>query len=326
MSPAVLDDLLENTIAFKDPHLLVGFRTHDDAAVYRLPRGETVIQTVDFFTPVVDDPYIWGAIAAANSLSDIYAMNGRPLFALNIACFPKKLPVALWREVVRGGADKASEAGVVIAGGHTIDDEEPKYGLVVTGVVDPETMWTNEGAQPGDALVLTKPLGSGVISTALRSGAIDASAAQPMVDVMLELNRAAAETLANFEVHACTDITGNGLLGHAAEIARSSKVKLEIGMARVPFVELALSLAETGAFPGGSWANREYLQNFAIYPKDFPETSILLLCDAQTSGGLLAALPENQAHEAVRRLKHAGMVRSAVIGRVLDGEGIQVIL
>lgn len=325
MSPAVLDELLASMIAHKDPQLLVGFRTHDDAAVYRLPSGEAIIQTVDFFTPVVDDPYTWGAIAAANSLSDIYAMNGRPLFALNIACFPKKLPTSLWCEVIRGGADKAHEAGVVIAGGHTIDDAEPKYGLAVTGVVDPKTMWTNQGARPGDALVLTKPLGSGVISTALRSATIDAHAAQPMVDVMLKLNRGATKIFGHFEVHACTDITGNGLLGHAAEIARSSKVKLEISMARVPFLELALSLSEKGLFPGGTWANRGYLQDFVSYPENFPETDILLLCDAQTSGGLLAALPGNQAEEAVRRLKDAGMSESAVIGRVLEGEGMQVI-
>ncbi len=325
MSPAELDKLLSCVTATTDPNLLVGIRTHDDAAVYRLPSGEAVIQTVDFFTPVVDDPYTWGAIAAANSLSDIYAMNGRPLFALNIACFPKKLPMELWCEVLRGGADKAREAGVVVAGGHTVDDPEPKYGLVVTGLIDPRTMWTHEGARPGDALVLTKPLGSGIISTALRAGKISMETARPMIQVMLELNRAAAEILSHFDVHACTDITGNGLLGHAAEIARTSKVKLEMTMGKVPILELAHSLSETGPFPGGTWANREYLQAFVSYPENFAENKILLLCDAQTSGGLLAVLPENQAKEAVHKLWNAGMKWSAIIGRSLEGEGIQII-
>jgi len=324
MSPAVLDELLSSVTANRDPNLLVGIRTHDDAAVYRLPSGETIIQTVDFFTPVVDDPYTWGAIAAANSLSDIYAMNGRPLFALNIACFPKKLPTEIWCAVLRGGSDKAQEAGVVIAGGHTIDDAEPKYGLAVTGWIDPQKMWTHEGAQPGDALVLTKPLGSGIITTALRAGKIDAQVAQPMIQAMLELNRAAAEVLSRFEVHACTDITGNGLLGHAAEIARSSKVRLEIAFSQVPIVELALRLAETGPFPGGTWANREYLQDIVTYPADFAEKNILLLYDAQTSGGLLAVLPQSQAQEAVSELKKAGISMSAIIGRTLQGEGIQI--
>ena len=324
MSPAVLDEILGSVLAARDPNLLIGVRTHDDAAVYRLPSGETVIQTVDFFTPVVDDPYTWGAIAASNSLSDIYAMNGRALFALNIACFPKKLPTSLWREVIRGGVDKASEAGVIIAGGHTTDDAEPKYGLAVTGIVDPDKMWTNHGAQPGDALVLTKPLGSGVITTALRSGRIDVQKAQPMIDIMLELNRKAAEILSKFDVHACTDITGNGLLGHAAEIAKASKVKFEISLSQVPIVELATPLSKEGNFPGGSWANREYLEGYASYPKDFAETDILLLCDAQTSGGLLASLPTSQAAEAAKQLQHAGVNSHHIIGRVLEGEGIEI--
>jgi selenide,water dikinase len=325
MSPAELDKLLSSVTANMDPSLLVGIRTHDDAAVYRLPSGEAIIQTVDFFTPVVDDPYTWGAIAAANSISDVYAMNGRPLFALNIACFPKKLPMELWCEVLRGGADKAREAGIVIAGGHTIDDAEPKYGLVVTGLIDPRTMWTHEGAKPGDALVLTKPLGSGIISTALRAGKITMETAQPMIRVMLELNRGAAEILSHFDVHACTDITGFGLLGHATEISRSSKVKLEFAFSQVPILDLAVALAETGPFPGGTWSNREYLQDIVSYPANFTEKNILLLCDAQTSGGLLATLPDNQAQDAISELKNAGMRMSAIIGRALKGEGMEII-
>jgi selenide,water dikinase len=186
-------------------------------------------------------------------------------------------------------------------------------------------MWTHEGAKPGDALVLTKPLGSGIISTALRAGKINMDDAQPMIQIMLELNRGAAEVLSRFEVHACTDITGNGLLGHAAEIARTSKVKLEIAFAQVPILELALSLSKTGPFPGGTWANREYLQDIVSYPADFAEKNILLLCDAQTSGGLLAVLPENQANRAIVELKEAGMSMSAIIGRALKGEGIEII-
>ncbi len=325
MDPAVLDQLLSSVTANKDPNLLVGITTRDDAAVYRLPSGEAIIQTVDFFTPVVDDPYTWGAIAAANSLSDVYAMNGRPLFALNVSCFSKKLPTEIWCEVLRGGSDKAREAGIVIAGGHTVDDVEPKFGLAVTGLIDPKTMWTHRGARPGDALVLTKPLGSGIITTALRAAKINAETAQPIIQIMLELNRTASEILARFDVHACTDITGNGLLGHAAEIARTSKVRLEISFAQVPILDLAFSLAEAGSFPGGTWSNREYLQEIVSYPADFAEKDILLLCDAQTSGGLLAALPEDQAKEAVRELRNAGMQWSAIIGRTLEGDGIQVI-
>jgi selenide,water dikinase len=325
MSSAVLDQLLSSVTANKDPRLLVGISTHDDAAVYRLPSGEALIQTVDFFTPVVDDPYTWGAIAAANSLSDIYAMNGRPLFALNISCFSKKLPTEIWCEVLRGGSDKAREAGIVIAGGHTIDDAEPKYGLAVTGLVNPDSMWTHEGARPGDALVLTKPLGSGVITTAIRSGKIGAETAQPIIQVMLQLNRTASEIFSHFDVRACTDITGNGLLGHAAEIAHASKVRLEFAFGQMPILDLAVSLAEAGPFPGGTWSNREYLEKVVSYPADFAEENILLLCDAQTSGGLFAALPENQAKEAVRELRNAGMPWSAIIGRALEGEGIQVV-
>ncbi|MBU0508634.1 selenide, water dikinase SelD, partial [bacterium] len=224
MDPAELDRMLKGLPMPTDPNLILGYSSRDDAAVYRLPSGECIVQTVDYFTPVVDDPYDYGAIAAANSLSDVYAMNARPLFALNICCFPRKLPSEIWGNVLRGGAEKAAEAGISIVGGHTVDDPEPKYGLVVTGIVDPAKMWTNGGAQAGDALILTKPIGTGLITTALKNEVVTASEAGEAIGAMKELNRSAQNVLADFEVHSCTDITGNGLIGHAAEMVEASGV------------------------------------------------------------------------------------------------------
>jgi len=213
---------------------------------------------VDFFTPVVDDPYDYGAIAAANSLSDVYAMNGRPLFALNICCFPKNLPAELWNRVLRGGADKAIEAGIPIVGGHTVDDPEPKYGLVVTGLVNSSNYWTNEGARPDDALILTKPIGTGLITTLLKNSTIDLEQAQEAIISMRMLNRTAAQVLSQFEVHACTDITGNGLLGHASEIAEASRVGMEFSLGAIPMFQTARQFADSGKFPGGTFANQRY--------------------------------------------------------------------
>jgi selenide,water dikinase len=308
-----------------DVNLLVGFSHADDAAVYRLPSGETIVQTVDFFTPVVDDPYEYGAIAAANSLSDIYAMNGRPLFALNIACFPKQYPAELWREVLRGGAEKAIEAGIPIAGGHTVDDMEPKYGLVVTGIVDPNNFWTNIGAQAGDAIILTKPIGTGLITTALKNGDVDSKDAREAIEAMKTLNRAAQTVLSGFDVHACTDITGNGLLGHAAEVAKASKVRLEFSLTKVPFFATALRLAPDGKFPGGSRANRRYLGDYVSVAERLPEDQVWLLFDSQTSGGLLAFLPKSQLEEALTQLHAAGIASAAHVGWVHHGSGIEIV-
>jgi selenide,water dikinase len=292
--------------------------------VYRLPSGELLLQTVDFFTPVVDDAYDYGAIAAANSLSDVYAMNGRPLFALNVCCFPRKYPAELWNAVLRGGAEKAMEAGIAIVGGHTIDDQEPKYGLVVTGIVQPGKYWTNEGAKVGDALILTKPLGTGIITTSLKNETVAVAEATDAIAGMKTLNKVAAETLAHFEVHACTDITGNGLIGHASEIAVASKVGMEFRLSDFPFYRAALSLAESGKFPGGTFANKRYYEALVEESVGADERTVWLLYDAQTSGGLLAALPHKQAGSAVEELHKAGVTAAAVVGSVTAGHKIRL--
>jgi len=322
MDPAVLDIMLEGLPSRRDENVLVGFDFRDDATAYRLPSGEVIVQTLDFFTPVVDDPYDYGAIAAANSLSDIYAMNGKPLFALNICAFPKSQPVELWREVLRGGADKALEAGIVIAGGHTVDDTEPKYGLVVTGIVDPNQIWSNDGARAGDVLLLTKPLGTGVVTTALKNEAITAAGAADAVRWMKELNRAAAEALSGHGLKAVTDITGNGLLGHAAEVARASGVKFIIHANKLPVLEAALPLAEQGKVPGGTRSNKLYLGDY-VQMKDVPLVLQWICYDAQTSGGLLACVPRGEIVAVMRSLEKAG-VFFCEIGEVIPGEGIEV--
>lgn len=323
MDPAVLDLMLEGIPTRKDDNLLVGFDYRDDATAYRLPSGEVIIQTVDFFTPVVDDPYDYGAIAASNSLSDIYAMNGRPLFALNICAFPKSQPVSIWREVLRGGADKALEAGIVIAGGHTVDDKEPKYGLVVTGLVDPSSIWSNNGARPGDILVLTKPLGTGMITTALKNERMTTEQAKEAIDWMKLLNRGAADALNGFGVKAVTDITGNGFLGHAAEMARGSRVKMQIRANSIPVLELVWPLAEQGMVPGGTKMNRLYLGDFVQF-HGVSSAIEWVLYDAQTSGGLFAAIPRETFDSAKASLSKNN-VFFAEIGEVISGSGIEVV-
>ncbi|RPH95145.1 selenide, water dikinase SelD [candidate division KSB1 bacterium] len=324
MDPAELDRILNGLPGLTDPNLLVGISHKDDAAVYRLPSGELIVQTVDFFTPVVDDPYDYGAIAAANSISDIYAMNGRPLFALNICCFPRKYPPEIWHEVLRGGAEKAMEAGIPVVGGHTVDDAEPKYGMVVTGLVVPGRYWTNEGAQFGDALILTKPIGTGLLTTAIKSGTLASEDVADAIFAMKTFNRAAAEVLSRFDVHSCTDITGNGLIGHACEIMEASAVGLDISLNQVPLFKRAAEVAETGKFPGGTFSNRNYYGSFVDIAPDLSESRVWLLFDAQTSGGLLAALPPEQAKSALNELHAAGVRDAAIIGSVTATKRLQI--
>lgn len=323
MDPAVLDLMLDGLPTRKDDNLLVGFDYRDDATAYRLPSGEVLVQTLDFFTPVVDDPYDYGAIAAANALSDVYAMNGRPLFALNICAFPKKLPAEIWREVLRGGAEKALEAGIIIAGGHTIDDIEPKYGLVVSGIVDPNRIWNNKGARAGDMLVLTKPLGTGIVTTALKNEELTAEDAAEAVKWMKLLNRDIAYTLSYLEIKSATDITGNGFLGHAAEMARGSKVKMRIDAASIPVIDAAWPNARQSKVPGGTKMNRLYLGDYVTF-KNVSQDLQWLLFDAQTSGGLLLAIPASVIDEATSMLK-AKELFYAVVGEVEAGSGIEVI-
>lgn len=311
----------------EDARLLVGLQTSDDAAVFQMAGDLAIIQTVDFFAPIVDDPYTFGQIAAANSMSDIYAMGGDVLFALNIAAFPDDLDPAILTRIFEGGADKLAEAGAVIAGGHTVSDPEPKYGLVVTGQVNRDRIWTKAGAQPGDRLVLTKPIGSGIVSTALKRGEATAGQVQAAVSTMAMLNKPASEAARDLPVHACTDITGFGLLGHAAEMAAKSGVRLEIEAASVPLLDGALALAEAGNVAGGLGRNRAYFTNESdarvSVDAGVDDTAAKVLFDPQTSGGLLFAIGHAESEALREALADAG-VSAWAIGEVVPGSGIRV--
>jgi selenide,water dikinase len=310
----------------KDPRALVGHETHDDAAVYLLDAEQAIVETVDFFTPVVDDPFTFGRIAAANAFSDVWAMGARPLFALNLVGFPVgKLPLQVLTEILRGGADAAREAGAPILGGHSIDDPEPKYGLAVTGIVHPARILRNVGARPGDALLLTKALGTGVISTAIKRGNAPEAAAAAAVRSMSALNKVAGEVLARSgAVDALTDVTGFGLLGHALEMAEGSGVRLRLRAAAVPLLPGARELAAAEVVPGGSKANLAWAAPRVAFPEALPAPERLLLADAQTNGGLLAAVRPERAEWLLRELADAG-VEPALIGEVLPaGEGARI--
>lgn len=307
----------------QNPRLLVGIETSDDAGVYLLDEDTALIQTLDFFPPMVDDPYTFGQIAAANSLSDVYAMGGRPLTAMNIVAFPAALlKDGILPEILRGGQDKVKEAGAVLMGGHTIDDPEPKYGLSVTGVVHPDKIWRNVGAKPGDALILTKPLGTGVLATAFRAEMFD-DGWQVAIHSMATLNRVAAETLANFTVNACTDVTGFGLLGHLHEMASGSGVSVAVEHATVPLLPEAAEAANMGLVPAGAYANRGHFGQLGVsIGAQVPENIADLLWDPQTSGGLLISLPATQAGGLLAALHSAGVQNAACIGQVIGiGKG-----
>ena len=302
-----------------DPNVLVGIDTADDAGVYRLNDETALIQTLDFFTPIVDDPYLFGQIAATNSLSDVYAMGGKPLTAMNIVTFPIcRLAPEVLLAILSGGQQKIAEAGAVMLGGHTIDDDEPKYGLSVTGVVHPDKVLTNAGARPGDALILTKAIGTGVLYTALKAELFPAGVAAAAAS-MTQLNRYAAEVMTRFSVHACTDITGFGLLGHAFELAAGSAVDLELDSRTVPLLPDAAEAAGMGLVPAGAYANRDYLKQVEFRP-DVPVNLQDLLFDPQTSGGLLISLAEDLASDLLAELHAAGVAVAARIGRV-TGKG-----
>ncbi len=305
-----------------DPNVIVGTALPDDAGVYRLRADLALAQSVDVFTPVVDDPYDYGRIAAANSLSDLYAMGARPILALNVIGFPvNKLPLSIMADILRGGAEKAHEAGVVVLGGHTIDDEEPKYGLAVTGIVQPDRVISNVGAKPGDFLVLTKPLGTGTITTALKQKKAHPDHVAEAVEIMATLNAGAMEAMLEVGVHACTDITGYGLLGHLHELLLASGVAAEVQVERVPIMDAAWGYAEQDIFPGGSRSNRIYLEgNKLVHWDGLDRTRQLLLCDAQTSGGLLMAVAPDKVDALVRALKARQTPAAAVIGRIIEGE------
>ncbi len=317
MDALTLSEVLRRLPVTHDPNLLVGMETGDDAGVYRIAPDLALVNTVDFFPPIVDDPYDFGRIAAANALSDIYAMGARPLTAMNLVAFPKEgLALEVLHEILRGGSDKLAEAGVALVGGHSVTDPEPKYGLAVTGLVDPARIVTNAGARPGDRLVLTKPIGVGIVTTALKQGVADARAVEAAVESMARLNRRAAKLMVEYEAHACTDITGYGLLGHALEMATASGVALRIAHRRVPHFSAALELRALGVAPGGLAANRRAFNGKVWFGDAVPDAWRDLLFDPQTSGGLLVALPEAGAGRLAERLAAEGFGDAAVIGRV----------
>lgn len=304
--------------------MLVGLSDPDDAAVWKLDDERALVATTDFFTPVVDNPYDYGAIAAANALSDIYAMGGRPFMALNIAALPTDLPTEITAEIFRGGVEKAREAGVVLAGGHTIQDKEPKYGLVVLGFADPSRMLTKGGARPGEKLLLSKPLGFGVITTALKRGLADPSDVAEAVGWMKRLNRAASELALEFGVRGGTDITGYSLLGHGLEVANASGVGLRFTFGKIPFTRGAQRYAADWIFPGGSSDNRTYYGSQVRFASDIDEISQMLLFDAQTSGGLLLSVPAGNLEALLDRAAVVGQVLWEV-GEVVEGTGIEVL-
>jgi selenide, water dikinase len=302
-----------------DSNILVGTETSDDAAVYRLDPERALVSTVDFITPVVDDPFVYGQIAAANSLSDIWAMGARPLFALNLVGFPPDLiPQEVLGAILEGGASKAAEAGIPIVGGHTVRDDEPKYGLAVNGLVHPDRVIRNRGAQPGDVLVLTKPLGIGIITTAIKRDLANEALMARAIEVMAALNRGAGEAIAGLGVSAATDVTGFGLLGHLHEVTAASGVGAEISFGRVPVIEGALRLAGQGCVPGGSQDNLAFLnQESAVgWDEKLDDAKRLVLADAQTSGGLLIAVPESKLQVLLDTLSSGASLASAVIGGI----------
>ncbi len=329
-----LSAILSKFPAGTDPNLIVGNAESDDAAVYRIPGGHAVIQTIDFFTPVVDDPRLFGRIAATNALSDVYAMRGRPVLALAIVAFPMKiLPGEMLEEIMGGGAEKVAEAGAVIGGGHSIDHDIPLYGLSVTGVVEESRVTRNAGARPGDALVLTKPLGIGVTIRAGRSDSasltsssdaapsprrLSDAALEEAVAVMCTLNRAAMEAMEGFTIHAVTDVTGFGLLGHTYEMMAASGTTAEISVGNVPLLSQARRLVAEGVVPGGSKANAKNLRARAAVADGVSDDDFLLVSDAQTSGGLLVALPEAEAAAYAARCLEKGAPAGAVVGRVVE--------
>lgn len=320
LRPQVLEKVLEHLPKPLDANVLVGADTADDAAVYRVDDKTAIVQTVDFFTPVVDDPFQFGAIAAANSLSDIYAMGARPIFALSVVGFPSsRLPVEVLKEILAGALSKTDEAGITIIGGHTVDDTEPKFGLAVTGLIDPERIVTNRGARPGDVLILTKPIGTGVLSTALKRGLLDEDRLTGLVEVMAALNRDAAEAMQEVGVSACTDVTGFGLLGHLREMMAASGACALVYAGRVPLLPGALELATSGVVPGGTTNNQEYTASAVAYEDEVPDVLRILLNDAQTSGGLLISVPGKRAEALLVLLAEKGVEGAAVVGEV-EGE------
>ena len=319
MSPVDLGQVLGELSPIEDPNVLVGSNTRDDAAVYRLSADIALVQTVDLITPVVDDPYVFGQVAAANSISDIYAMGARPIMALSIIAFPtEKVPLSDMVLILKGGTDKAREAGIDIVGGHSLDDNEPKYGLCVTGVVHPDKICRNSTARPGDILVLTKPLGTGILTTAIKKGRLDAGHAREVVEVMTQLNRAASEAMVKVGATGCTDVTGFGLLGHLIEMLEGAGVSARIRLSTVPLMEGVRELVQEGIYPGGTRKNLDFYSPKVLWAEGIDEVDRLILSDAQTSGGLLIAVPRARVEALKGAMEEQGVATRAVIGEILE--------
>jgi selenide,water dikinase len=327
MGPEALAQVLRPLEGMFPPHrypeLLVGLSVSDDAAVFKISDEVAVIQTLDFFPPVVDDPYDYGAIAAANSMSDVYAMGGQVSLALNICAFPADMSPEVITEILRGGAEKVAEAGGVLAGGHTTEDREPKYGLTVMGLIHPDRVLTKAGARPGDALVLTKPLGAGIITTALKGEVAEPQHVQAAVESMKRLNSAAAQLIQEIGVNASTDITGFGILGHGFEMTDKSGVRMRLFLDQLPFLSGAEQYAKAWLFPGGAHNNRDFYETHVQWMGEVSEEMQLLLYTPETSGGLLVAVPSSRLDALIARFSDAHEP-CWVIGEVLEGEGIEI--
>jgi selenide,water dikinase len=321
MDPTVVGKALAMLPPRHDPRVLVDTSTADDAGVYKLTDDIALVQTVDFFTPIVDDPYTYGRIAAANSLSDVYAMGGKPLTALNIVCYPAKLDPQGLGLILSGGQERATAAGVAVVGGHTVMDKELKYGMAVTGMVHPDKIVTNAAAQPGDQLVLTKPLGTGILATAFKAKKGTTELQERVAKTMWTLNDVAAESMLQHGAHAATDVTGCGLLGHAWEMSHGSKVNLRLRASAVPIFEEALYFAKRGYLTKGDVSNREYTRRQVHLDRGVALAMTQVLFDPQTSGGLLIALPATQAEALVQTLRARGVDAAAIIGEVEEGPG-----
>lgn len=318
IGPGTLADLLAGLPKFSDPNLMVGIETSDDGAIYRVSDEVALIQTLDFFTPVVDDPYTFGQVAAANALSDVYAMGGEPKLALNIVAWPNCVNPKLLGEILRGGADKVKEAGAVLAGGHSIQDDEPKYGLSVTGFVHPDKVFKNCGARPGDVVLLTKPLGTGIVNTAVKAEMASNEAMEEVIRVMTALNKKAKQVIEKYEIHSCTDVTGFGLAGHSMEMAKGSGVTIEIDMNSVPIQKAAPEYARMGLIPAGAYRNRSFSEG-KVDLGDVEEYLRDIFFDPQTSGGLLLCAAPDEAEKIVKEMETVEMETAfGIIGTVLE--------
>lgn len=320
-----LVQLLEGFQSHRDPNLIVGYDKSDDASVYVLDEERALVQTTDFFPPIVDDPFLFGQIAATNALSDVYAMGGEPKLALNLMCITEDMDKEVVREILRGGYAKAYEAGAIITGGHTIHGQEPFYGLAVSGFVHPKKVLTNSGARPGDVLILTKPLGVGVLTTAAKAGLVEKTVIDRIYRQMATLNKAARDILVKYEIHSCTDITGFALLGHSYEMAEGSGCSIHINAAEVPYHKEAYEFAEMGFIPAGAYRNREYAEAGVWAAPEITLATQDLFYDPQTSGGLMGAVSEKDAEAALTECKNAG-IPAAIIGYVTEKDEYSVYL